>query len=430
MGSKRKRAVIRYKQADGNEKSEGLSVKKKGQWQDIYLNGKEIIEIDLTPFASVPSLRLLDLSNNMISNIDLSPLSNCVHLKELRLQSNQIETIDILPLASCKELRKIDLSMNQLQEFDSSSLCARFPTIKLNGNNLDNLDVTPMMLGCSFELNGQVKPYRWISNRFVSEGAVYQRWHMYRKSRILPSLLREIQYQKQLLWKPIQKLLTSCGSRIRIQHVILSALDLEDIGIPDADISYKIMALSEDLTLEAAREAVEKIVVDAMIEQINHGGSSIGLDITKYYNKYGGIASRISKIEEARRKEIESVEVYRYNRLGTTIDLRPLWLTAYGYSILSSLDMEATTFENDLKKIVSAFKDINLELRVVDTDDRIANVMLGYVMSSEMAKQLCPKMNLSDEYILHIIWLASRNDFVSRSRMYNARTGYLYSMKK
>ncbi|KAG5441358.1 Acidic leucine-rich nuclear phosphoprotein 32- protein [Clonorchis sinensis] len=93
---------------------------------------------DLSGLPKLPSLKILDLSNNAISG-GLEALLNCPNLETLNLSANKVATIDaLLPLAKLSCLSSIDLFNCEVTGLENyrKTVFAALPNLKY----LDGLD--------------------------------------------------------------------------------------------------------------------------------------------------------------------------------------------------------------------------------------------------------------------------------------------------
>jgi len=106
-------------------------------------------------------------------------------------------------------------------------------------------------------------------------------------------------------------------------------------------------------------------VREYLCKQIDKGGTTIGLDVDKM-SEYGDTALRVHKVLDLRKGEIEQVAIAKISE--GKADLRALWLTAYGHSILSSLGMGTTCSLNDLDKVMDALTRLGFSVNVISRD--------------------------------------------------------------
>ena len=100
-------------------------------------NRKNIININL------PSLKILNLSNNKIEIIDILSQFKIESLKELYLNNNEIENVDVLNKVSCGKLKKLNLSNNKINDisiFSQLSFCNNIENLNLMNNEIVNLN--------------------------------------------------------------------------------------------------------------------------------------------------------------------------------------------------------------------------------------------------------------------------------------------------
>ncbi len=89
-------------------------------------------------------------------------------------------------------------------------------------------------------------------------------------------------------------------------------------------------------------------------------GATTGLKLEELLAQHNQIAVRTHHIIELRNYEVEQV-VIPVN--GNEVDLRELWLTSYGYNILSALNMRLDTDLTGLMQIRSAFAEMGFQLK-------------------------------------------------------------------
>ena len=114
--------------------------------------------------------------------------------------------------------------------------------------------------------------------------------------------------------------------------------------------------------LECAIETTQSRILELVENQVNNGKTLL-LDIDTISKTKA--AYLIPQILESRKREILDTVVPVHE---DKADLRNLWLTSYGYQILSSLQKHVTATPKELRTIKKAFSDLGLKLKVKKMD--------------------------------------------------------------
>ena len=120
----------------GNQLRDLKSLAGLTQLTTLYLYKNQLT--DLTPLAGLTRLTILDLSGNQLR--DLKPLAGLTQLKELVLSWNQLT--DVTPLAGLTQLTMLNLSNNYLTDVTPLAGLTQVTTLYLSNNHLT--DVTPL----------------------------------------------------------------------------------------------------------------------------------------------------------------------------------------------------------------------------------------------------------------------------------------------
>jgi len=376
-------------------------LKECGNLQMLHLGENHISEIDLTPLTHCSKLEQIWLYNNNLRNLDLAPLANCHHLQKLDLHSNQINTIELNPLSTCMKLQELWLHGNPIVGIDLLPLtsCPNLEEVSLDGFFISSLDITPLVFfGTDFKFklryyhNGtfigdfseEEKKYPQIIDREPS----FIRWleEPYFATKKNPR--RRITFNSQYIpptWSILHRLASFEPSGLRASNAIVNALSLGHFGIVDYGLAQYLTPIQEESSLEDVRETVEQILLENLPDLIDRRRSVIGLQIDGKIRSHGVISSRIPAILKQRKNEIEKIEVSKWKGV---VDLHSLWLTAYGFEILSSLGIGLTISENKVKLITEPLEKLGFSLSIADRE---------------------PDRKLSssyDEYEKFIIWIA------------------------
>ncbi|MGY5857979.1 MAG: leucine-rich repeat protein [Candidatus Thorarchaeota archaeon] len=332
--------------------------------EKIHLHENQLQIIDLTPLNSNNKIRELALSDNQLETIDLTPLAAHTGLTKLFLYNNSIKTIDLSPLSSCSNLEMVTLRGNKLSDVDLTPFasCPSLRFLVLRGNPLIPLDVTPLTGDpvIDFETLGT----SWLRRRNMN----YQR----------PA--------KNNPWSFLYQVAQHHKSNLRVQHEILYALNLENYGFIDCDLTEILCSISPETPTEEAREQIAKLLAVEIMRVVDAGGTTTGLELEGLIIKHAEIASRAQRIIELRENEMKNV-VIGVN--GDRRDLRELWLTAYGYKILTALNMKDFSYPvPDYVKILRALEKIGYRVKE------------GYVEDS--------RINMSRQLRESILWIVKQ----------------------
>lgn len=337
--------------------------------QSLYLERNDMPDIDLRPLENCETLDTISFKNNCLRSIDLTPLKSCTNLKEIYLDYNELDSIDLDPLASCINLRKISLRKNQLRSINLLPLskCSSFEELDIEHNNLTDVDLTPLC-ACHNLSKLKLTDGNSLNLRFSINA-----------------------------WAPLRAIAAGSFNQIQTQYVLFNNLHLLKFGMIDSPILNEISNIPPDTPIEKAREDVKKILIQKMCDQIDAGGTTIGLEIDDIIKE--GISAdliiRAQKVVDLRKEEMNRVAVTWNQDIweGRAVvespndgpdkyDLRPLWLTAYGNRILRALEMQQRTDGDSLKGISDACKKIGHDLEIFSylEDD--------YLLPTEMSSQL------------------------------------------
>ena len=314
----------------------------------IWLGDNRLKQVDLTPLAGQHELQSLDLSGNEITDVDISPLSTCVGLQRLRLNDNPLSVIELRPLSGCPALGALNLEETSLEKLDVSALFACKNLVKLEINNSVELLVNPV-----FKFREMPS---WLSE--LQESIVV--WQDYERRALeigWPQTFTEI--QSALDWNEERDWYAA-------QRGILEGFGIGELGGLDCNPKWILERAEDASDYRQAQNSVIEGVVDLLEKQFEQGGSTLFLDIEELSQSR---ASRlIPKIHELREREINETFIPVVQGMA---DLRYLWCTNYGFSILSTMSVKEIWMNlRMLRKIQAAMERIDVTLKLEEEPEK------------------------------------------------------------
>ncbi len=333
--------------------------------QKLWLDENQLLSIDLTSLASCSNLQELYLYTNQLKSIDLTPLASCIDLKALGLDENQLESIDLTPIFNCANLQTLYLSDNQLQNIDLYPLssCQELQELRLFGNPVRTLDLTPLV-GC----NNLKELYLPWSDVEIIESCYS--WLKLERGIIV--------YQRPttpIPWYFLHRVSQKYRNDTRVQQDILSGLGLGSYGFIDTSFYHDFLAIPPEANLVTACQRIIPLLLENIVKAIGNGNATTGLMVEELFGQHQEIADRLPEIIELRDAEIQRVKIAVKDN---AVDLRELWLTAYGYNILNALDIGLSTNLNTLEQIKSILAEMGFELKTGKDSES------GVIMSEEL----------------------------------------------
>ncbi|MHA1883315.1 MAG: leucine-rich repeat protein [Candidatus Thorarchaeota archaeon] len=300
--------------------------------------------IDLTPLAECPNLRIFTLKG--FRNVDFNPLRNCTSLETVRIQHGDLSEIDLSILSNCLLLREIDLSENPLRTIDLGPLGAT------------NVQVTTGTFIC--ERKGDtVHPtvVTLLSEKGHPE-LEHQRGEVRRTVRFydIPVKITSIQtieayyntlkQNEEPLWK-ILHLIQCVPTTIGMKHT----------GLLDADPDRFLRDIFQLAQEPESVTMIQERYVEALCTQIDQGGTTIGIDLED--DPPPEIMVRIDKILALREEEMRRVNVSMEDGI---VDYHPLWSTAHGCRVLTSLRKTLKDDKNGFKEVEIALSNAGYKI--------------------------------------------------------------------
>ncbi|MGY5880513.1 MAG: hypothetical protein RTV31_09685 [Candidatus Thorarchaeota archaeon] len=295
-----------------------------------------IRQLDLSPLEGCETLKYLDLSENAIERVNLSPLKNCDKLVTLDLSYNRIEDVSLTPLVNCKSLRYIYLHRNQLntiniapinhlrnlQQVIIDNMKSRTPVPVFQADYRNN---PPNLNDVLYAMTFKTTRPEWL------EGCP--------EVKIIKLQAESyLNHVKNHGWESVRKHLEAAWPLVSpkqdyfAQKAILRDLGLPELACYDGSISDIIDIFPTSGSYEEGVEEIEANLISLLQEQLENGGSTLFFDIDKLATTPGSVL--VPLIVSQREKELKKVILYQY---GGRVNLMPLWLTGFGYSILEAV---------------------------------------------------------------------------------------------
>jgi len=182
--------------------------------------------------------------------------------------------------------------------------------------------------------------------------------------------------------------------RILLTQSILSELGLDWLGILDNGVDTILDMLVDSRDLGDFKEKAVPVIFTLFREQIENSGCTIEMSIENMATSrdFAPLAKRVLGL---RKRELQQVSIVSN---GAEVDLTPLWLTAYGYEILTALQFGLRTDVGGLEVIRSELRKLDIELSVEE----------------DVRSQ--PSTMMSDDLTNYVLWIVqSRNPSIIRN---------------
>ncbi|MFX1272797.1 MAG: hypothetical protein ACFFAX_14010, partial [Promethearchaeota archaeon] len=295
-------------------------------------------------------LERLDLSHNFLEEIDLVPLMDKQSLQVVRLQDNRLSALDLWPLHSCPNLTEIEVTENRLRTLDvtpvfTCKLLRADSSVVLTADSILKHILTPEMIMVQFH-SVRIDRTAWTATPVVI-------WNDYDK------------LVKTIGWPLVFQRMKSVLSKISevnwfdAQKGLLESLGMSELSGLDVNPMKILVDVSEEEDYESSKERIYDRVVELLADQIERGGPTLFLDVQKMKDTR---ASRlIPSIAKQRVAELEELEVQTLRGIAF---LHSIWMTSYGFDVLSALDCGLTANSVDMKQIKMAFAEAGFELSI------------------------------------------------------------------
>jgi len=334
--------------------------------KNLELDGNQLEELDLRPLSHCVDLEYLYLQHNKLKRLDLEPLAECKNLKSLILRDNELSCLDMSPLSSCDELGSFDISCNKLKTLDLSPLaqCTELGFLSVAANEIRDLELAPLAFCRDLTYFYMGQDERKVGFTLLSLETMYDELHVphdvgwwverseipyaYTSLNLIAWLSTIIHKYEPHTWK--------------LAHLVKCLTDIvcpEEIGFLDFHF-----ATFESIVKESDPTVIRDRVVEAFCRQIDKGGTTIGIDVDRIASSsYEELARRLPRVIELRKAELNGFGG-RIKKYDNKVDLRQIWLTAYGYQFLSTLGLGLECSVDDYQLVREGLEDIGFSISI------------------------------------------------------------------
>ncbi|MFW9844874.1 MAG: hypothetical protein ACFFEV_09880, partial [Candidatus Thorarchaeota archaeon] len=175
-------------------------------------------------------------------------------------------------------------------------------------------------------------------------------------------------------------------------EIILSDLGLSELACYDGSISDIINIFPTSGTYEEGVKEIEASLISMLQEQLENGRSTLFFDIDMLATTPGSVL--VPLIVSHREKELKEVTLYQY---GGRVNLMPLWLTGFGYSILEAAKCGYEEVPSKVPDILErTASEIGISIPLKNTTSKKKYSSLGSKVSKplvEHIRQIVPRIS-------------------------------------
>ncbi|MGY5859749.1 MAG: hypothetical protein RTU63_10290 [Candidatus Thorarchaeota archaeon] len=279
----------------------------------------------------VKSKRVIDLRGHNIRTIDVSQLAGS-NVRKIFLDGNHISRLDITSLFFCPNLEV-------LQTDWSTSFDALYVPMTLKRPLALELEkLKEFRLGGDWGSISTVRVYWKFSNLLVKG-----KWN-------------QIQTQVDLIYPFLNDF-----QKHELKSIFLEALNLHHyLGV---DTLFHTLFESADSTrnYNSFRNSVKAKVEELLLSQVRNGGPTIFIDVESI-KRESNLLPLAAEVLEKRTEEMQNLEVYVNSK--NRIDLRTIWITAYGFRILRGIGAGLDTNLHSFERIHDTFKSLGYSIQL------------------------------------------------------------------
>jgi hypothetical protein len=328
-------------------------------------SNENLVLIDLGPIGQLSNLHTLKLDNNKILEIDLSPLAHCRKIEVLELQKNRLRNLNLDPLLNCVSLKEINISDNIIGRLNLEPLrgCKNLEWFRFHNNLIQFIDLVPLLACCNLRI------LKFRGNPIVCSSYYSDNAHD-SKDRIEchGSHFAAI-FSKTWDSLPVNK-------RIAYQSQFLSGLGVGVLGGFEYNLPEILSSIPAGLTSDDFVKCLWEKLVTEIDSKLHVNASTVFLDVDRISKSPA--ASLVPKILENRKKELNTITLRICNDI---VHLDNLWLTAYGFQVLSTSEFGLQCKYSDFLEIKSSIESIGADLQVEKNIEEVVN--------NDISEELC-----------------------------------------
>ncbi len=330
--------------------------------------------IDLSEVCKCTKLEILNLGSNMLEEIDFTPISQIQSITAINLENNHLTSLDLWPLANCKFLTHLNLKNNRLSGLDLTPLFLR-AYVELDSSVVISADFTLRFLLTSEKLRERFLLIRPDKAPWTATPVII--WNKY------DLLAKKMEWAE--IHKRIQMILTMVPESdwYPAQRGLMMALSLDELAGYDGNPKDLLDWTSDDMDYHTAQQKVFDRAIDLIEEQVERGGPTLFLDTEAM--KTTRASKLIPKIVDAREQEMEKTVVLTK---GSMALLNSLWLSHYGFKILSAIGVKSTKhYGTGLGRISESLEALGFKLATKTVDSFSSNINIDPVIASRSLKK-------------------------------------------
>jgi len=246
------------------------------------------------------------------------------------LMHQNIRSIDLTPLAGLKELKRLSLQGNNISRLDITSLlfCPNLEVFETDAETSFEVLFVPITVALPKALtHSMLKKYRRGRTR-TTIVSIQLYWNL--SNSLVQGNWNRVLTQIQSIYPYFNEF-----QKHEFKSVFLEAINLHEYLGVDTDFYNLIEGIPANCGYEKLRKLVKSRAEEILLDQINKDGSTIFINVESLIHD-PHLLSLAAAVLDRRKSEITSLEV-RIDSNGS-VDLGSIWITAYGFKILRSIN--------------------------------------------------------------------------------------------
>ena len=152
---------------------------------------------------------------------------------------------------------------------------------------------------------------------------------------------------------------------------LLTRIGYDWIGLLDGNIKQLNQTMTDLIEFqENFGESIQELLISELCNQIDNDGPTINLNIQKMI-EHRELAKRTSRVIELRNSEMNNLVLYQEAGL---VDLEPVWMTAYGFQILRSMNVKRQCTIGNFDEIKKEFNRLGFLLRTTTSRQEVRQI--------------------------------------------------------